>query len=45
MGNSCVIPDDFKMEIKNCWSDWAPNYDDKTPFGISISQNITNETA
>jgi hypothetical protein len=45
MGNSCVIPNDFKQEIKNCWADWAPNYDDKTPFGLYLSANITNDTA
>ena len=45
MGNSCVVPDDFKTEIPYCYSDWSYAYDDSTPFGLSVSQNLTNDTA
>ena len=45
MGNSCVVPDDFKTEITYCYADWSPNFDEKTPFGPYKSANITNDTA
>jgi hypothetical protein len=44
MGNSCVIPDDFKQEIKFCFADWSANFDDTTPYGL-YNQNVTNDTA
>ncbi len=45
MGNSCVIPDDFKTEIKFCFADWTSTFDDSTPYGLYTSANITNNTA
>ena len=44
MGNSCVIPDDFKQEIKYCFADWSANFDDTTPYGL-YQANVTNNTA
>jgi hypothetical protein len=45
MGNSCVVPDDFKTEITYCYADWSSSFDEKTPFGPYKSANITNDTA
>jgi hypothetical protein len=45
MSNSCVIPDDFKEEIKQCYSDWAPIVEEKQPYGPYVTHNLTNTTA
>jgi polycystin 2 len=45
MSNSCVIPDDFKQEIKQCYSDWAESVEEKQPYGPYLTLNITNNSA
>lgn len=40
--DSCVIPDDFKQEIRFCYSDWAPSVEEKEPFGPFVGQNMTS---
>lgn len=42
MSNSCVIPDDFKQEIKQCYSDYAPSVEDKQTYGPYVGQNMTS---
>lgn len=44
MSNSCVIPDDFKQEIKQCYSDWAASVEEKSPYGPYLGQKVSNET-
>ncbi len=44
-GDSCKIPEDFKHEIKYCYADWAPSTEDKSPYGLYVNSNITNNTA
>ena len=43
--DSCVIPKDFRNEIKECFSDWAPALEEKRPYGPYWAQNLTNYTA
>ena len=43
--DSCVIPKDFRNEIKECFSDWAPALEEKRPYGPYAAQNLTNMTA
>lgn len=38
--NSCVVPSDFSVEIKYCYSDWAASVEDKSRFGPNTS-NLT----
>ncbi|RNA43788.1 polycystic kidney disease 2-like 1 [Brachionus plicatilis] len=43
--DSCVIPDDFKQEIRFCYSDWAPSVEEKEPFGPFVGQNMTSNVS
>ena len=43
--NSCVIPYDFKKEIKQCYSDWAASVEETATFGPYVGQNITNNSS
>jgi hypothetical protein len=31
--NSCLVADDFKEEILFCYNSYAPEFEDKVPFG------------
>lgn len=31
--DSCVVPDAFKREIKECFDAYSPSYEDTAPFG------------
>jgi hypothetical protein len=42
--DSCVIPDDFKNEIAECFSDYASSLEEKRPYGPYWGQNYTNQT-
>ncbi|KAI3378657.1 hypothetical protein SNEBB_011293 [Seison nebaliae] len=33
---SCIIHDDFKQEIKQCYDSYAPSIEDKDPFGKKV---------
>jgi polycystin 2 len=43
--DSCVIPKDFRNEIKECFSDYAAVLEEKRPFGPYAAVNNTNKTA
>ena len=42
--NSCVVPDDFKEEIRFCYNAYAPTYEDKDTFGLCENLNAENCT-
>ncbi|XP_064116177.1 polycystin-2-like [Macrobrachium nipponense] len=35
--DSCVVPDDFKGAIRQCFDVYSPSAEDKSPFGIDIN--------
>ncbi len=41
-GDSCVVPQDFRQEIKFCYADWAPSSEDTKSYGPYITANATN---
>lgn len=44
-GDSCVVPEDFRQEIKFCYADWAKSTESDTPFGLyENAPNATNDT-
>lgn len=43
--DSCVIPEDFRQEIRYCYADWSKGAEETDPYGPYVSQNATNDTA
>lgn len=43
--DSCVVPEDFRQEIRFCYADWASSTEDTEAYGPYVSQNATNDTA
>ncbi len=45
--DSCVVPLDFRQEIKFCFADWASSTEDKKAYGpyAAANTNQTNDTA
>ncbi len=43
-GDSCVVPEDFRQEIKFCYADWATSTEDTKTFGKYKNIKSENET-
>lgn len=43
--DSCIVPEDFRQEIRFCYADWSSNSEDQEPYGPYVTQNATNDTA
>ena len=41
-GDSCVVPKDFRQEIRYCYADWDKTTEDKTAFGMFANNNGSN---
>lgn len=43
--DSCIVPEDFRQEIRYCYADWSKASEETEPYGPYVTKNATNDTA